>query len=288
MAILADTLKTLLTKAGFDLESDDYKKLIQAKELVIEIPESVSTSLTSLLSETEAKHHPKIKSHIKAEALDPFNNKIEVWLKEHGADEETIRTMKEDANTYAKVENVIKKIAELKSKPGDSKGEKAELERKVNDLSKQLSEVVVKAETEREQAIAELTNRYESEFTEMEIGRQIASQPLPGQFGFEVESKIAREFINKKMNDLGAAVKKVDGNFKIVAKDDEKRFIFVNGKEIDLPTLTSLALADNKFLKVSGNGGGEPPKPTPQGQPTPLKPAQTRAISHIDEMLNGQ
>lgn len=287
MAILADTIKGLLTKAGFDLESEDYKKLIQAKELIIEIPDSVAQSMTSLMSETEAKHHPKVKAHIKAEALDPFNNKIETWLKEHGADDDTIRTMKEDPNTYAKVENAIKKIAELKSKPGDSKGEKAELERKINDLSRQLSETVSKSQADREQAIAELTNRYESEFTEMEISRQIASQPLPGQFGIDVESRIAREFINKKMAELGATVKKVDGNFKVVAKDDEKRFIFVNGKEIDLPTLTNLALADNKFLKVSGTGGGEPPKPTP-GQTPQLKPAQNKAISHIDEMLGGQ
>ena len=64
--------------------------------------------------------------------------------------------------------------------------------------------------------------------------------------------------------------------------------IFDNGKELDLDTLTDMALADNKFLKVSGNGGGTPPIP-PQGIKNPIKPssASAEALSDLDIALQG-
>jgi hypothetical protein len=287
MAILADTLKKLLTKAGFDTESESYRKLIGLKELVVDIPDDVDTSLTSLMGLTEAKNNIDIKKHYKAEVLDPFNNKLPIWLKELGADDDTIKAISEDANTYNKVEVALKKIAELKSKAADSgsKGDKAELERKVNELSAQLSKIATDAAKDKDDAIAAITNRYENEFTELEIQRILSGKPLPGQFDSEVEVKIAREFLNKKLAEKNAIIKKIDGKLKLVAKDDDKMLIFDNGKELDLSTLTDMALADNKFLKVSGNGGGSPPSPTQGGQPPKPNAAAQSAEAHIDEML---
>jgi hypothetical protein len=122
----------------------------------------------------------------------------------------------------------------------------------------------------------------------MEINRIISSKKLPGQFGLDVESKIAREFLNKKLAEKSAAIKKIDGKLKLVAKDDDKMLIFDNGKELDLDTLTDMALADNKFLKVSDNGGGMPPKST-QSQQSSSKPsaAAANALSDLDIALQG-
>lgn len=287
MALLAETIKKLLTKAGFDTSSESYLKLIQAKELMLEVPDDVDTSLSGLMSFVEAKNNIEIKKHFKAEALDPFNKKAIEWLKEHGADEATIKAVADDVNTYNKVETAIKKIAELKSAAaGGGKGEKAELEKKINELSATLSKATADAEKAKADAIAEVTQRYENEFTELEINRIISGKQLPGQFGLDVETKIAREFLNKKLEEKKAIVKKVDGKLKLFAKDDEKMLIFDNGKELDLDTLTDMALADNKFLKVSDPGGGNPPRPTP-GTPPKLNSAATSAISQIDEALSG-
>lgn len=64
--------------------------------------------------------------------------------------------------------------------------------------------------------------------------------------------------------------------------------IFDNGKELDLDTLTDMALADNKFLKVSGTGGGQPPQPTPSRQGSPkLSSAAADALSDLDIALQG-
>jgi hypothetical protein len=288
MAILADTIKKLLTKAGFDLNSETYRQLIGIKELVAEIPDEVDQSLTTLMGLTEAKNNIDIKKHFKAEALDPFNNKVGGWLKEYGADDDTIKAITEDANTYNKIETAIKKIAELKSKGGENKGDKAELERKINELSAALSKAATDAATDKANAVAQLVAQYDGEFTEMEINRTIGGKQLPGQFGLDVETKIAREFLNKELAKRGATIKKIDGKLKIVAKDDNKMLIFDNGKELDLDTLTDMALADNKFLKVSGNGGGQPPQPTPSPQGSPKQSAAAAdALSELDIALQG-
>ena len=289
MAILADTIKKLLTKAGFDLNSETYRQLIGIKELVAEIPDEVDQSLTTLMSATEAKNNIDIKKHFKAEALDPFNNKVGGWLREYGADDDTIKAITEDANTYNKIETAIKKIAELKSKQsGASSGDKAMLEQKINELSAALSKAATDAALDKDKAVSELRNQYDGEFTEMEINRIISGKQLPGQFGLDVETRIAREFLTKKLAEKNATIKKIDGKLKIVAKDDNKMLIFDNGKELDLDTLTDMALADNKFLKVSGNGGGTPPKP-PQGTKNPIKPssASAEALSDLDIALQG-
>ena len=284
MAILADTIKKLLTKSGFDTTSDAYKQLINLKELIVDIPDDVDASLSALMGMNEAKNNIDIKKHYKAEALDPFNNKVGGWLKEFGVDDETIKAVTEDPNTYNKVEVALRKIAELKSKDSGSKGDKAELEKKINELSAQLSKVVSDKDTERNDAVAAITAKYDGEFTEMEINRIIGGKQLPGQFGLDVETRIAREFLNKKLAEKGAVIKKVDGKLKLVAKDDDKMIIFDNGKELDLDTLTDMALADNKFLKVSDNGGGTPPR-SPQGAQPKLNYASNTALNQIDEAL---
>ena len=288
MAILAETLEKLLQKAGVDTSSDEFTSLIQRKELLVEIPDNINSSLTSLMSLNEAKNNQQIKSHFKAEALDPFNNKIVNWLTEHGVDEATAKQISEDNNTYNKVEVAIKKIAELKDRQSNStsKGQTAELERKINELSAQLSKTVSEAQREKEEAINAIRQQYDNEFTEMQINQIIASKPLPGQFGVDIETKIAREFLNKKLAEKNAALKKIDGKLKIVAKDDEKLLIFDNGKELDLDTLTNLALAENKFIKVSDNGGGTPPKST-TGTPPKTNQATKSAIDEINRALEG-
>ena len=288
MAILAETLEKLLQKAGVDTSSEDFSNLIQKKELLVEIPDTINQSLTSLMSLNEAKNNHQIKSHFKAEALDPFNNKITTWLTEHGVDEATAKQIAEDNNTYNKVEVAIRKIAELKEKQNgsNSKGQTAELERKINELSAQLSKTVSDAQREKEEAINSIRSQYDNEFTEMQINQIISSKPLPGQFGTDIETKIAREFLNKKLAEKNATIKKVDGKIKIVAKDDEKLLIFDNGKELDLDTLTNMALAENKFIKVSDQSGGTPPK-SPQGTPPKTNQATKSAIDEINRALEG-
>lgn len=111
-----------------------------------------------------------------------------------------------------------------------------------------------------------------------DIDFAIGSQPLPGQFAADVERKMARMFIDQELEKNKASLIMEDGKIKIVQKDNKTFPIFdPKGKELDFQTLTTAALAGNKFLKVKGN---EPPAP-PQRGGTPATP------THVNqEMLD--
>lgn len=280
MALLAEILEQLLPKIGIQQGTDEFNEIVQNKGVAFEVPDKVKEALPTLLTIDEAKHNPTLKAHYYGNALDPFNKKVESWLKDNGVSDDEAKAISENKNTFEKIEKAIAAIAATKPQ---TKANDAELKQKINELNLMLSQ----QQRERDEAVNSVRNEYEQRFTEQEIDAIIGSKPLPGQFDSEVERKIAREFLNKKLAEKNAAIKRIDGKLKLVAKDDEKMFIFDNGKELDLDTLTNMALADNKFIKVNGNGSAPPPKPTQGGEPPKLNNAANNAMADLDKALEG-
>lgn len=280
MALLAEILEQLLPKIGIQQGTEEFNAIVQNKGVAFEVPDKVKEALPTLLTIDEAKHNPTLKAHYYGNALDPFNKKVESWLKDNGVSDDEARAISENKNTFEKIEKAIAAIAATKPQ---TKANDAELKQKINDLNLMLSQ----QQRERDEAVNSVRNEYEQRFTEQEIDAIIGSKPLPGQFDTDVERKIAREFLNKKLAERNAAIKRIDGKLKLVAKDDEKMFIFDNGKELDLDTLTNMALADNKFIKVNGNGSAPPPKPTQGGEPPKLNNAANNAMADLEKALEG-
>jgi hypothetical protein len=280
MALLAEILEQLLPKIGIAQGTDEFNAIVQNKGVAFEVPDKVKEALPTLLTIDEAKHNPTLKAHYYGNALDPFNKKVETWLKDNGVSEDDARAISENKNTFEKIEKAIAAIAATKPQ---TKSNDAELKQKINELNQMLSQ----QQRERDEAVNSVRNEYEQRFTEQEIDAIIGSKPLPGQFDADVERRIAREFLNKKLSEKNATVKRIEGKLKLVAKDDEKMFIFDNGKELDLDTLTNMALADNKFIKVNGAGSQAQPKPTSGGQTPKLNNAANSAMSDIEKALDG-
>jgi hypothetical protein len=280
MALLAEILEQLLPKIGIQQGTEEFNAIVQNKGVAFEVPDKVKEALPTLLTIDEAKHNPTLKAHYYGNALDPFNKKVETWLKDNGVSDDDAKAISENKNTFEKIEKAIAAIAATKPQ---TKANDAELKQKINELNLMLSQ----QQRERDEAVNSVRNEYEQRFTEQEIDAIIGSKPLPGQFDTDVERKIAREFLNKKLAERNAAIKRIDGKLKLVAKDDEKMFIFDNGKELDLDTLTNMALADNKFIKVNGNGSAPPPKPTQGGEPPKLNNAANNAMADLEKALEG-
>lgn len=280
MALLAEVLEQLLPKIGIAQGTDEFNAIVQNKGVAFEVPDKIKEALPTLLTIDEAKHNPTLKAHYYGNALDPFNKKVETWLKDNGVSEDEAKTISENKNTFEKIERAIAAIAATKPQ---TKSNDAELKQKINELNQMLSQ----QQRERDEAVNNVRNEYEQRFTEQEIDAIIGSKPLPGQFDAEVERKIAREFLNKKLAEKNATVKRIEGKLKLVAKDDEKMFIFDNGKELDLDTLTNMALADNKFIKVNGAGSQAQPKPTQGGHTPKLNNAANSAMADIEKALDG-
>lgn len=280
MALLAEILEQLLPKIGIQQGTDEFNLIVQNKGVAFEVPDKIKDALPTLLTIDEAKHNPTLKAHYYGNALDPFNKKVETWLKDNGVSDDEAKAISENKNTFEKIEKAIAAIAATKPQ---TKSNDAELKQKINELNQMLSQ----QQRERDEAVNTVRNEYEQRFMEQEIDAIIGSKPLPGQFDSEIERRIAREFLNKKLAEKNATVKRIDGKLKLVAKDDEKMFIFEAGKELDLDTLTNMALADNKFLKVNGNPAQPQPKPTQGGQTPKLNTAANAALADLDKALEG-
>jgi hypothetical protein len=292
--IITDYFVQLCEKAGIDTKDTDLIDLLSKSDLSkIQISDSLIEKINkNVLTKEEAKNSPELKKHFYGNALDPINKKIAAFFDEYGFDDGMKAEVLADTSTYSQFEKTVKKIAELKEKQSTSgnKGEKADLEKKINELAAELSKVAKQKEDEKIAAVNEVTQRYENQFLEMNIDSIIGSKNLPGQFAKEIEIKIAKEFVNKKLAEKNAVLKNIEGKLKLVSKDNEDLLIFDAGKEISFDSLTEMALAENKFLKVSGqnpppnngfnrnNGGQNPPK---QNAATNL------ALSEIDIALEG-
>lgn len=291
--LITDFIVSLAEKAGIDTKDTELIDLLSKSDLAkVSIADGLTEKVNkSLITKEEAKNSPELKKHFYGNALDPINKKINAFFDEYQLDDATKSEILSDTSTYGQLEKTIRKIAELKEKQSNSgsKGERAELEKKINELASELSKVAKQKEEEKTSAINEITNRYENQLMNYQIDSIIGSKQLPGQFPKDIEMKIAREFVEKKLAEKNAIVKNIEGKLRLVSKDDEKLFIFDAGKEVSYDSLTEMALAENKFLKVSGgtpaptngfnrNNGANPPK---QNATTNL------ALSNIDTALEG-
>jgi len=285
-----DLFHQLLKSAGFDTTDKAFIDVLSKAEFAnTELPESITSALTTnLLTIDAAKNNPTLKKHFVGNALDPINKGIEELIAEYGIDEVTKAEILADQNTYNKYKVAAKKIAELKEKSAGStsKGEKADLERQINELNKQLSLVA----TDTQSKIDTIKNEYEQRILNREIDYTLSSKPLPGQFDRDVEVNIARQFVDKALATKGAVIRTIDGRIAVKQKDNPEMDIFENGKPLTFDALTDMALAENKFIKVSNpnNGGGNNGGNPRQGvQAPPQNTTTNAALAQIDAALSG-
>lgn len=284
-----DLFHNLLKAAGFDTTDKAFIDVLSKAEFAnTELPESISNALTNnLLTIESAKNNPLIKKHFVGNALSPINEKIEALLTEFGVDDATKAEITANPNTYEKYVTTVKKIAELKEKAAGSnnKGQTAELEKQINELNQKLSLAATEAKTQ----VDSIRNEYENRIMNREIDYTLSSKPLPGQFDRDVEVNIARQFVEKALAEKGAVLKTIDGKIAIKQKANTDLDIYESGNLLTFDALTDMALAANKFIKVSdpnnggGNPGGNPPK-RPNGQ---QNATNNSAIAEIDKALEG-
>lgn len=287
-----DLFNNLLKSAAFDTTDKAFIDVLSKAEFAnTEIPESIVSALTNNLMTLEvAKNNPLLKKHYYGNALQPINEGIEKLLTQFGIDEATRQELISDPNTYAKYEKAVNKIAELKEKSAGAgnKSDKAEYEKQIVELNQKIANSV----KETQLKIAEVTNSYENKIMDMGINYTLSSKPLPGQFDRDVEVNIARQFVDKKLSALNAILVNENGTLVLKQKANPEMSLFVDNKPLSFDALTDMALAENKFIKVSqpnNNGGGSGFNPTPNRGAQAAIQNQTAqsAISNLDIALEG-
>jgi hypothetical protein len=273
-----DFLKSLLDKVGFDTNKQSFidalsKSEFANTELHSELVDAINTGL---LTEQEAKSHVAIKSHYTKQVLDTIDMKIQGAVEKFQINPEDIA----DKSTFAKLDKLVDKLQEKANASGTSKGEKAELEKKINELNQQLSG----SQKAMQDAVSAERNTWSEKFLRTQQDAILRSMPLPKALPDDVEIITARTLVDAEMQARKARVKEIDGKLVLVNAEDENLRIFEGGKELDYQTLTQATLSKNKFLKVSDTppGGNPPAPPTP-----PAKGGQRTAadLSAFDDMI---
>ena len=271
-----DFLKHLLDKVGFDTNRQEFIDAVSKSDFANTVLHSsvVEAIDKGLLTEQEAKSNGKIKSHYAKQVLDTLDAKIKSATERFGINAEDIA----DQSSYATLDKLIDKLHEKANASGTSKGEKAELEKKINELSQQLSA----SQKAISDAVANERNIWSEKFMRTQQDAILRSMPLPKALPDDVELITARTLVDAELSARRAKVKEIDGKLTLVSSDDENLRIFDNGKELDYHTLTQATLARNKFLKVSDtkpDGNPAVPPKAPQGQRT------TANLDSFDDMI---
>lgn len=271
-----DFLKHLLDKVGFDTNRQEFIDAVSKSDFANTVLHSsvVEAIDKGLLTEQEAKSNGKIKSHYAKQVLDTLDAKIKSATERFGINAEDIA----DQSSYATLDKLIDKLHEKANASGTSKGEKAELEKKINELSQQLSA----SQKAISDAVANERNIWSEKFMRTQQDAILRSMPLPKALPDDVELITARTLVDAELSARRAKVKEIDGKLTLVSSDDENLRIFDNGKELDYHTLTQATLARNKFLKVSDtkpDGIAPVPPKAPQGQRT------TANLDSFDDMI---
>lgn len=262
MKTLGDFLHSLALKAGMNPDDEDLKNFLLNGELMkIEVPEKVETGIDNhLISVRDAKNnHPEIKNHYQKQALDGMDKTIIDLLEEMGLDETDKTLILGERSTYKRVPLLVSKIKELESKKAatSGKGDKAEIQKEIDQLHAQLK--VEKESTER------IRKESDEKVKNVELKYAVDSKLTPYKTIHDkldpgVKREILKALINKELQDNKVKFAIDDNGGLVLLKEDGTSYYGENHQLITPDSFIEKTLSRNNQLVVtdhSSNGNGD-------------------------------
>lgn len=253
-------LQSLAKKSGVDTTGKEFIDLLSTD---IEIPDAVANAIDKGLMNVEAaRNHPDVRKVIRTEALNGLDSKVTELLEELGI--EDAEDITSEKNSYEKVAKLTRKVKELESKKAgaNNKTDKAEIEKQLADLNRDLK-------ASKDALIAkekEFANQREADLTNFEIQKLLLGKEysLPKEMDRELVVGTAQQAINKALAAKGFKIVRdaESGALKITNKEGLAAYSDTN-EPLELPSFIDGALAQNKLLKVndqsqsSGSGNNQ-------------------------------
>jgi hypothetical protein len=262
MITLGDFLHSLATKAGMNPDDADLKNFLLNGELMkIQVPEGVEKGIDNqLISVKDAKNnHQEIKNHYQKQALDGIDKTINDLLEELGIDEEVKTAVLGERSTYKRVPLLVSKIKELEAKKAaaSGKGDKAEIQKQIDDLHaqlKQANENTEKIKKESDQKVKQVELRYAVD-SKLSPYKTIHDDLDPS-----VKREILKAIINKELQDNKVQWAIDENGTLSLQKEDGTSYYGDNHQLISPESFIEKTLSRNKLLKVSdqsSNGNGD-------------------------------
>lgn len=284
MPTIGEFLNKIATKSGI-LATDKHLVELLSKSELANHPmneELVNAIDKALMTAEAATANPDVIKKIKSETLNGADAVIDKMLKNLGYSDEDVADIRNDKNTFSKIEKLVNKTKELESKKAGANNGKDQLawQKEIDTLNGQIRGLKETGET----AVKDLQNKHLNEITDFRLREMLASKKLslPDDMPADLKTQTALMAIKNDLTVKGFKIVNNNGTLEVKKADDTDAYDASNRK-IDLTGLIDGALAQNKLLAVNDPN----PSPSPQRQQIngDEQPVNQLAIDTIDQSL---
>lgn len=223
MKTVLDLINHIAIKAGIPSDDDTLKGLLSNAELTkAVVPDEFSTKIESGLHTIEsAKNNKDIRDAMRAQILNGADAEMNALMDELEFDDDTKATMLAEKLTTKRPRLIALQVKQLESAKAAGKGDKGELQTKINELQLQLTNIA----KERQAEIAKLNDEKENEIKGLFLRNKLASYNYGlGLEDNEIMVDTAQTIIDKALATNQAKVVRVNGQLQLVANDGTEYF----------------------------------------------------------------
>lgn len=253
MPKVADFLKTLLTKAGVNLDQENIKTALAALPPDLELAEDLATGIDNgLLSIASAKNnHPDIKTHYTKQAMNSLDAELHNFLKGENLPEEILNEIKAEESSYKRATLAARKLKELEAKKavsGDKDKEK--YTQQIADLQKELRET-----KDKEQGIhASYKDQLKNKVRDFHQGSLLSGYKTRFD-DMEADSKrvVLSQFINKNLAAKGLVLTVDENENLVILNQDGSNAFGEDHRPLTPKIFFDKVMADEKIVVVNDN-----------------------------------
>ena len=245
MATLADTIKKLAEKSGIDITTEEFKPVIEAIAK-IELPENTDL-LSPFILRKDAKNDPEIKNHYYGQFATQFDSAMLKSFADIGLDKEALdEIMKSEPSSFKRIDTLTLKAKEHIAKiadPSTLKGEKAELQKKLDELVTERKSLLEVHDNEKRQLV-ELRESDKIENYLEKISRDFKLIDIP------YKDTIVNQSIKNSLKEHGVKVVIRDGQPVLVNSADTA---LAAPDGVTFKTVVEKGFANDKLLDLGGD-----------------------------------
>lgn len=253
MPKVADFLKTLLTKAGVNLDQENIKTALAALPPDLELAEDLATGIDNgLLSIASAKNnHPDIKKHYTGLALNSLDSELNAFLEGEKLPEDVLAEIKAENSSYKRAILVARKLKELEGKKANAGDkDKEKYTQQIADLQKELRET-----KDKEQGIhATYKDQLKNKVRDFHQGSLLSGYKTRFD-DMEADSKrvVLSQFINKNLAAKGLVLTVDENENLVILNQDGSNAFGEDHRPLTPKIFFDKVMADEKIVVVNDN-----------------------------------
>ncbi len=265
--LLGDLITSLAKTSGIDEKDENLIKLMAIKEVATaEVADDLGSKIkSSLMTMDAALSNPDILNKLKAEALNPVDDKLNTLAKDiFNMDDTFIETLKNTKGTYNRMDlfansvlkahqTAIKVLEETKGGTSDPKV-KSELQGEIDKLNGELAGIKESTVTSKDHQ--EMIDGYEDVILDFHKKSLFSNYNYALDVSKDVNVLTAAALFNSELTRLGVELVNENDNLVLKTKLEDggyTKYFNKENKEVTPKDLADAVLAEHKLLKVNGD-----------------------------------